>query len=94
MERFRAILLQGQLRVQRVVEREGRVIHVVAVAVEDVATFWRIRSLPSRPSNPATSIKEQAPVVPRAPPELGREQKCVGAITRRQRFPVPYCFCS
>ena len=36
MERFRAVLLQGQLlKFKGIVEREGRVIHVVAGHVED-----------------------------------------------------------
>ena len=38
MERFRAILLQGQLlKFKGVVEREGRVIHLVAGHVENAA---------------------------------------------------------
>ena len=38
MERFRAVLLQGQLlKFKGVVEREGRVIHVVAGHVEDAS---------------------------------------------------------
>ena len=38
MERFRAILLQGQLlKFKGVVERESRVIHVVAGHVEDAS---------------------------------------------------------
>jgi error-prone DNA polymerase len=38
MERFRAVLLQGQLlKFKGVVEREGRVIHVVAGYVENAS---------------------------------------------------------
>ncbi|NKB97820.1 MAG: DNA polymerase III subunit alpha [Pseudomonadales bacterium] len=42
LERFRAIWLQGQLlKIKGIVEREGRVIHVVAGAVEDGTKYLR-----------------------------------------------------
>jgi len=55
MERFRAVLLQGQLlKFKGIVEREGRVIHVVAGHVEDAGS-------PATFINGALSIRLRGP---------------------------------
>ena len=52
LDRFRAIWLQGQLlKIRGIVEREGRVIHVVAGAVEDATHHLRDMARPDKLPN-------------------------------------------
>lgn len=52
LDRFRAIWLQGQLlKIRGIVEREGRVIHVVAGAVEDATHYLRDMARPDKSPN-------------------------------------------